>query len=119
MVDSSSIAFWGILGGLSLLCVVTILLVYFICFSRNPKFCLSAENEELLETTVHHEEVHTVTSETRTSVSDCEEPTVVRRTEHVHRVIRKQRSWGNVLQAQKSEPVTKILVSPRSEPSNI
>ena len=77
---------------------------------------MSAEDEDLIETTVQHEEVHTVTSETRTSASsDREEPTVVHRTEHTHRVIRKQRSWGNVLQAIQPEYVTKIRVSPRAD----
>lgn len=70
------------------------------------------EDEDLLETTIHQEEIHTVTSETRT---DMDDPKVVRRTEQTHKVTTRQRSRGNIFQAQTAKPITKISVSPHTD----
>lgn len=73
------------------------------------------ESEDLLETTVHQEEVYTVTSETSTTGSDTEDPKVVRRTEQTHKVTTRQRSRGNIFQSQAVKPITKIRVSPHND----
>lgn len=68
------------------------------------------EHEDLLETTIHQEEVHT--SVTHVTGDTSKEPTVQHKTEQIHRVITKQKSKGRLFQPHSAEPV-KICVTPQ------
>lgn len=116
MVSPNTIVFWGILGGLSLLCVIAIIIIYFICYSRNPRQCLHNEHEDLLETTIHQEEVHT--SVTHVTGDTSKEPTIQHRTEQIHTVITKQKSKGRLFQPHSTEPV-KICVTPQQVETHV
>ncbi|KAL4227022.1 hypothetical protein ACF0H5_014998 [Mactra antiquata] len=117
MVDPSSIAFWGILGGLTVLCVGVIVLVYFTCYSRNPRNCLPTENEELLETTIQREEIHTVSSETHMNGKHCNEPTFVHKSEQLCRVTTRQQCRTNTLKTP--DPVKIQVTSQSNKHKNI
>lgn len=76
---------------------------------------MPTETEELLETTIHREEIHTVSSETRTSGETSKDPTVVHKTEQVCRVTTRQQSRSNPF--KHSDPV-KIRVTSQTPHSS-